>query len=51
MAIIKKLETINAGEGEEKREASYIVGENIDWYSYNGKQFRYSSVAQLCLTV
>ena len=51
MAIIKKSATINAGEGVEKREASYIVGENIDWYSHNGKQYQFSSVAQLCLTV
>ena len=41
MAIIKKnLQTINAGEGVEKREASYIVGENVNWYSYYGKQYR-----------
>ena len=40
MAIIKKnLQTINAGEGVEKREASYIVGENVNWYSYYGKQY------------
>ena len=51
MAIKKILETINAGEGVEKREDSYIGGENIDWYSHNGKQYHFSSVAQLCLTV
>ena len=40
MAIIKKnLQTINAGEGVEKREASYLVGENVNWYSYYGKQY------------
>ena len=40
LAIIKKnLQTINAGEGVEKREASYIVGENVNWYSYYGKQY------------
>jgi len=27
----KSLQTINAGEGEEKREASYTVGENTNW--------------------
>ena len=35
----------------EKREASYIGGENIDWYSHNGKQYQFSSVAQLGLTL
>ena len=49
MAII--LQTINAGEGVEKREASYIVGENVDWYSHYGNQYRFSSVTWLCLTV
>ena len=49
MAII--LQTINAGEGVEKREALYIVGENVDWYSHYGKQYQFGSVAQLCLTV
>ena len=49
MAII--LQTINAGGGVEKREASYIVGENVDWYSHYGKQYQFGSVAQLCLTV
>ena len=40
MAIIKKnLQTITAGEGVEKREASYIVGENVNWYRYYGKQY------------
>ena len=51
MAIKKNLETINAGEGVEKREDSYIFGENIDWYSHNGKQYQFSSVTQLCLRV
>ena len=30
MAIIKKLQTINAGEGVEKREPSCTVGENVN---------------------
>ena len=42
IAIIKKknLQTINAGEGVEKRELSYIVGENVRWYSHYGEQSR-----------
>ena len=30
MAIIKNLQTINAGEGKEKRELSYTVGGNAN---------------------
>ena len=30
MAIIKSLQTINAGEGVEKREHSYIVGGTVN---------------------
>ena len=33
MVIIKNLQIINAGEGEEKREPSYSVGRNVSWYS------------------
>ena len=29
---------VNAGEGVEKREPSYTVGGNADWYSHYGKQ-------------
>ena len=29
---------INAGEGVEKREPSYIAGGNVNWYSHYGKQ-------------
>ena len=47
----KSLKTINAGEGVEQREVSYIVGENVDWYSHYGKQYQFSSVAQLCLAL
>ena len=35
----KYLQTINAGEGEEKREPSYTVGENVYWYSHYGEQY------------
>ena len=34
MAIIKYLQTINAGEGVEKREWSCTVGWNVNWYSH-----------------
>ena len=40
MAIIKKnLQTINAGEGVEKREPSCTVGGNVNWYSHYGEQY------------
>ena len=31
--------TINAGEGVEKREPSYAVGENVNWYNHYGEQY------------
>ena len=40
MAIIKKnLQTINAGEGVEKRKLSYTVGGNVTWYSHYEEQY------------
>jgi len=33
----KYLQTINATEGVEKREPSYIVTGNVNWYSQYGK--------------
>ena len=33
----KYLQTINVGEGVEKREPSYTVGGNINWYSHYGR--------------
>ena len=33
----KSLQTINAGEGVEKREHSCTVGENVNWYSHYGR--------------
>ena len=39
MAIIKSLQTINAGEDVEKREPSYTVGGNVNWYNHYGKQY------------
>jgi len=34
----KSLQTINAGEGVEKREPYYSVGGNANWYSHYGEQ-------------
>ena len=39
MASIKSLQIKNAGEGVEKREPSYTVGRNVNWYSHYGEQF------------
>ena len=33
----KNLQTVNAGEGVEKREPSYTVGGNVNWYSHYGE--------------
>ena len=38
MAIIKK-STNNAGVGVEKREPSYTVGGDVNWYSHYGRQY------------
>ena len=37
MVIIKSLQTINAGEGVEKRELSCTVGGDVNWYIHFGK--------------
>ena len=34
----KSLQAINAGEGVEKREPSYTVGRNANYYSHYGEQ-------------
>ena len=39
MAIIKKLQTVTAGEGVVKREPSCTVGRNVNWCSHNGEQY------------
>jgi len=39
----KSLQTINTGEGVEKREPYYTVGENVNWCNYYGKQYENSS--------
>ena len=36
----KSLQTINAGEGVEKRECSCTVGGNVSWYSHCGRHYR-----------
>ena len=38
MGIIKKLQTINTGEGMEKRKPSHTSGGDLNWYSYYGEQ-------------
>ena len=35
----KNLQTVNAGEGVEKREPSYTVIGNANWYSHYGEQY------------
>ena len=36
----KSPQTINAREGMEKREPSYTVGGNENWYSHYGERYR-----------
>ena len=36
----KHLQTINFGEGVEKREPSYIAGGNVNRYNHYGRQYR-----------
>ena len=43
MAIIKSLQIINVGEDVEKREPSYTVGRNVNWYNHYGKRYGGSS--------
>ena len=35
----KNLQTVNAGEDVEKREPSYTVGGNVNWYNHYGEQY------------
>ena len=35
----KRPQTINFGEGVEKRDASCTVGGNVNWYSHYGERF------------
>ena len=36
--LSKSLQTINAGEAVEKKQPSYTVGGNANWYSHYGEQ-------------
>ena len=38
-AIIKNLQIINAGASVEKKEPSYPVGGNVNWYSHYEEQY------------
>ena len=46
----RDLQAINAGEGVEKREPSYIVGGNVDWYSHYAEQYGGCLVVKLKLS-
>ena len=35
----QKIQTINAGEGAERRKPSYTVGGNVNYYSHYGEQY------------
>ena len=35
----KALQRVNAGEGVEKREPSYTVAGNVNWYNHYGEQY------------
>ena len=37
--LSKSLQTINGGEGGEKREPSCMVGWNVNWYSHYGRRY------------
>ena len=37
--VINKNPQTNAGEGVERREPSYTVGGNVNWYSHYGEQY------------
>ena len=43
MAIFKNSKITNAGEGVDKRESSYSVNRNVNWYNCRGKQYGGSS--------
>ena len=42
MVIIKILQTVNSGEGVQKREPSHTVGGNVNWYNHYGEQYERS---------
>ena len=39
VAMSKSPQTINAREGVDRREPSYTVGGNVNWYSHYGEQY------------
>ena len=39
MTSSKNPQTVNAGEGVKRREASYISGGNVNWYRHCGEQY------------
>ena len=39
MVSSENLQTINSGEGVEKKEPSCAVGGNVNWYSQYGEQY------------
>ena len=41
---------MNAGEGVEKREPSYTVGGNVNWYNHYGKQYGGSWIKKMRCT-
>ena len=43
MAIINNPQIANAAEGVERRELSYTVGGNVNWYNHYGKEYGGSS--------
>ena len=43
MATIKRTQITNVGEDVEKRDSSYTIGGNVNWFSHNGKQYGGSS--------
>ena len=49
--LLKSLQTINAGKDVEKREPSYTVGGNVNWYSHYGKQYGVSLKTKNRITI
>jgi len=39
MPILTSQQITNAGEDVEKREPSFTVGGNVNWYNHYGKQY------------
>ena len=41
------MQIANAGESVEKREPSYTVGRNVNWYNHYGKQYGGTSESEI----